>query len=127
MMMITLAQTGSSYPTLKKKLRQNTLTMNGVFTTYYAVTAGAMGGVSAVVGAAASLTYLHTLSRNVETLDFTKSGLLVPLAVAVMEKLAPYDFNYEATLVTFLSYQFAMFSLLYDEVRDIMLSHAKKK
>jgi hypothetical protein len=119
--MLTLRASSSSYPTLKKKLRKNTLTLNGVFTTYYAVTGGAIGGISAVVGAGASLAYLHVLSRNVETLDFTKPGVLVPLAVALMEKAVPYDFNYEATLVTFLSYQLAVLSLVYDEVRDIML------
>jgi hypothetical protein len=118
--MLTL-RASTSYPVLKKKLRKNTLTLNGVFTTYYAVTAGASGGVSALVGAGASLAYLHVLARNVETLDFTKPGVLVPLAVALTERALPYDFNYEATLVTFLSYQLAMLALLYDEVRDIML------
>jgi hypothetical protein len=116
-----LVHASTSYPSLKQKLRKNTLTLNGVFTTYYAVSGGATGGISALVGAGASLAYLHVLSRNVETLDFTKSGVLVPLAVALMEKAVPYDFNYEATLVTFLSYQLAVLSLVYDEVRDIML------
>ena len=111
----------TSYPTLKNKLRKNTLALNGVFTTYYACTGGEPAAVSALIGAAASMAYLSVLSRNVETLDFTKSGVLVPLAVALVEKVAPYDFSYEATLVTFLSYQFAVVSLLYDEVRDIML------
>ena len=116
-----VVRASTSYPSLKKKLCKNTLTLNGVFTTYYAVSYGATGGISALVGAGASLAYLHVLSRNVDTLDFTKSGVIVPLAVALMEKAAPYDFNYEATLVTFLSYQLAVLSLVYDEVRDIML------
>jgi len=119
--MLTLVRASSSYPTLKKKLRKNTVVLNGVFTTYYAITGGEPAAVSALIGAGASLAYLGVLSRNVETLDFTKSGVLVPLAVALMEKVAPYDFNYEATLVTFLSYQFAVVALLYEEVRDIML------
>jgi len=34
--------------------------------------------------------------------------------------MTPYEFNYEATLVTFLSYQFAVLSLLYDEVQTII-------
>jgi hypothetical protein len=106
----------TSYPSLKKKLRKNTLKFNGVFTTYYAVTGGATGGISALVGAGASLAYLHILSRNVETLDFTKSAVLAPLAVALMEKAVPYDFNYEATLVTFLSYQLAVLSVVFDEI-----------
>lgn len=111
-----VVRASTSYPSLKKKLGRNTLKFNGVFTTYYAVTGGATGGISALVGAGASLAYLHVLSRNVETLDFTKSGVLVPLAVALMEKAVPYDFNYEATLVTFLSYQFAVLSVVFDEI-----------
>jgi len=118
-MILTVAS--ASYPKLKNKLRKNTLTLNGVFTTYYAYTGGEPAAVSALVGAVASMAYLGVLSRNVETLDFTKSGVLVPLAVALTETLVPYDFNYEATFVTFLSYQFAVLALLYEEVRDIML------
>jgi hypothetical protein len=121
MMPLVVRATSTSYPTLKKKLRRNTLTLNGVFTTYYAVTGGDVGAISALVGAGASMAYLYALSRNVDTLDFTKSGVLVPLAVALVERATPYEFNYEATLVTFLSYQLAICSLLYDEVRDIML------
>jgi len=111
-----LVHASTSYPSLKQKLRKNTLTFNGVFTTYYAVTGGATGGISALVGAGASLAYLHVLSRNVETLDFTKSGVLVPLAVALVEQAVPYEFNYEATLVTFLSYQLAVLSVAFTEI-----------
>jgi hypothetical protein len=84
--MSLVVRASTSYPTLKKKLRRNTLTLNGVFTTYYAVTGGDIGAISALVGAGASMAYLYALSRNVETLDFTKSGVLVPLAVALVEQ-----------------------------------------
>ena len=115
--MSTIVVRASSYPTLKKKLRKNTVVLSGVFTAYYGITSGESGVVSSLVGAGASLVYLELLSKNVETLDFSKSAVLIPVAVALMEKVAPYDFNYEATLVTFLSYQFAVLTLLYDEIK----------
>jgi|SRR5210317_2008811 hypothetical protein len=122
--MLTLTRASIDYPTIKKKLRKNTLVLSSVFTTYYGITIGEPGVVSAIVGGGASLTYIELLSKNVDTLDFSKSAILVPLAVALMEKAIPYDFNYEATLVTFLSYQFAVLSLLYDEVVQTII---KKK
>jgi hypothetical protein len=122
--MLTLTRASIDYPTIKKKLRKNTLVLSSVFTTYYGITIGEPGVVSAIVGGGASLTYIELLSKNVDTLDFSKSAILVPLAVALMEKAIPYDFNYEATLVTFLSYQFAVLSLLYEEVVQTII---KKK
>jgi len=120
-MMVVLPRASLEFPQIKKKLRKNTLALNGVFTTYYGITGGEAGVISALIGAGASLVYLELLSKNVERMDFSKSAVLVPLAAALMERVTPYEFNYEATLVTFLSYQFAVVSLLYDEVRDIML------
>lgn len=118
--MLCIVRCSTNYPVLKTKLRKNTLAVGSVFTTYYGITSGEPGLVSALVGAGASFAYLEMLSRNVEHLEFSKSSLLVPLSVALFEKMAPYEFNYEATLVTFLSYQFAVLSLLYDEVQTII-------
>lgn len=123
--MLVQARASLDYPKLKNKLRKNTLALSSVFTTYYGITGGEPGAISALVGAGASFVYLEVLSKNVESLDFTKSGVLVPLATALFEKAVPYDFNYEATLVTFLSYQFAVLSLLYDEIKDILGDYNK--
>jgi hypothetical protein len=120
-MVLTLTRASLDYPKIKKKLRKNTVILSGVFTTYYGVTTGEPGVVSSLMGAGAALAYLELLSKNVEELDFSKSAVLVPVAVALMEKALPYDFNYEATLVTFLSYQFAVLTLLYDEVKKFFL------
>lgn len=118
--MLTLTRASLDYPKIKKKLRKNTFVLSGVFTAYYGITYGEQGVVSSLVGAAASFTYLELLSKNVEELDFSKSAVLVPLAAAFIEKVSPYEFNYEATLVTFLSYQFAVLSLLYDEIQTLI-------
>jgi hypothetical protein len=118
--MLTLTRASLDYPKIKTKLRKNTVILSSVFTAYYGITGGEPGVVSSLVGAGTALTYLQLLSKNVEELDFSKSSILVPIAAALMEKSVPYDFNYEATLVTFLSYQFAVVSLLYDEVQTII-------
>lgn len=121
-LMLTVTTRASlDFPKIKKKLRKNTFVLSSVFTAYYGITYGEQGVVSSLAGAVGSFAYLELLARNVEELDFSKSAVLVPLAVALMEKAVPYEFNYEATLVTFLSYQFAVLTLLYDEVRDFFL------
>jgi hypothetical protein len=119
-MLVSTRASSLDYPKIKRKLRKNTLAVSSVFTTYYGITSGEPGLISALIGAGASFAYLEMLSRNVEELEFSKSSLLVPLAAALFEKMTPYEFNYEATLVTFLSYQFAVLSLLYDEVQTII-------
>jgi hypothetical protein len=119
--MLTLTRASSlDFPKIKKKLRKNTFVLSSVFTAYYGITYGEQGVVSSLAGAVGSFAYLELLSKNVEQLDFSKSAVLVPLAVALMEKAVPYEFNYEATLVTFLSYQFAVLSLLYDEIQTLI-------
>jgi hypothetical protein len=116
------------YRRLKKTLKNSTAGYGTALATSYFITQGADQGVSAVLGALASYAYVSLLSDrvdNLETATFQKE-FLAPLSAAAFEvswNNAPFafDFDYGATFVGFLAYKFALTTVLYETVRNMMI------
>lgn len=135
MSLLTLAvakPVNGEYRRLKKTLKNSTAGYGTALATSYFITQGADQGVSAVVGALASYAYVSILSDRVE--KFEKSALqkefLAPLSAAAFEVTwnhAPFafDFDYGATFVGFLAYKFALSTVLYETVRNMMISDSE--
>jgi len=120
------------YRRLKKTLKNSTAGYGSALCASYFITQGADQGVSAVVGALASYAYVSILSDRVE--KFENSALqkefLAPLSAAAFEVTwnnAPFafDFDYGSTFVGFLAYKFALSTVLYETVRDMMISDSE--
>jgi len=98
----------------------------------YFITQGAEQGVSSTIGVATSLAYISLLENhvdNIENASFQKQ-LLAPIGTAVFETVwnsAPFafDFDYGATFVGFLAYKVALLSVVYDEVRRMLIDEDK--
>ena len=120
------------YKRLKKTLKNSTAAYGSALSASYFITQGADQGVSAVVGAAASYAYVTLLSDrvdNFETSTFQKE-FLAPLSAAAFEvswNNAPFafDFDYGATFVGFLAYKFALSTVLYQTVREMMIGDSE--
>jgi hypothetical protein len=120
------------YKRLKKTLKNSTAAYGSALSASYFITQGADQGVSAVVGAAASYAYVTLLSDrvdNFETSTFQKE-FLAPLSAAAVEvswNNAPFafDFDYGATFVGFLAYKFALSTVLYQTVREMMIGDSE--
>ena len=118
----------TEYSRLKTTLKKSTAAYGTALSASYFITQGADQGVSAMLGATASYTYVTLLSDRVD--KFEKSAfqkeLLAPLCAAAFEvswNNAPFafDFDYGATFVGFLAYKFALTTVLYETVRDMMI------
>jgi hypothetical protein len=88
--------------------------------------------VSATLGAAASYAYISLLSDRVDKLEKSsfQKEFIAPLSAAAFEvswNNAPFafDFDYGATFVGFLAYKFAISTVLYETVRDMMISDSE--
>lgn len=114
------------YERLKKDLKKSTLAYGSAIASSYFITTGAEQGLSASVGVLSSFVYVDLLGKHVDTLG-SKKQLLAPLAACVFETLwndAPFgfDFDYGATFVGFLAYKMALCQVLYDVIRDWMVT-----
>lgn len=121
--------TRAGYEKLKKNLKKSTLAYGSAIASSYFITQGADEGVSATLGAISSLVYMNSLSRHVDTIEESKfqKQLLVPLSTCIFETLwnrAPFgfDFDYGATFAGFLAYKMALCEVLYEVVRDILIT-----
>lgn len=121
------------YEKLKKNLKKSTLAYGSAIASSYFITQGAEEGVSATLGVLSSFAYMNILGKHVDTIE-SSSGfqkqLLVPVSTCVFETLwnhAPFafDFDYGATFVGFLAYKMALCAVLYDVVRDMLLSQSE--
>ena len=131
MSLLTLAvakPVNGEYRRLKKTLKNSTAGYGTALATSYFITQGADQGVSAVVGALASYAYVSILSDRVEKFEKTalQKEFLAPLSAAAFEVTwnhAPFafDFDYGATFVGFLAYKFALSTVLYETVRNMMI------
>jgi hypothetical protein len=116
------------YKKLKKTLKNSTIGYGTALATSYFITQGADQGVSAVVGSLSSYAYVSLLSDRVDNFEnatFQKE-FLAPLSAAAFEvswNNAPFafDFDYGATFVGFLAYKFALTTVLYETVRNMMI------
>jgi hypothetical protein len=122
--MIHASHAPRTYTQIKTKLKRNTAAIGSVMSAYYA-TESPESGVSALIGAASAYAYVALLTKKVDTIDTNKGVLFqahvaLPTAVAAFEKVMPYDFDMGVTFVTFLSYQMALMTFIYDIIRDMV-------
>jgi len=118
-----------SYTKLKKNLNKSTLAYGSAIASSYFITQGAAEGVSATVGVVTSLAYLRALENHVDTVEYSpfQKQLLIPVGTCVFETMwnhAPFafDFDYGATFAGFLAYKMALCAVIYDVVREMLMS-----
>ena len=120
----------SDYEKLKTKIRRTTLGYGTALSSVYFITHGAEEGVSATLGVASSLAYIGLLTQRVDNIEKSspfQKQLLAPVGTAIFETMwnnAPFafDFDYGATLMGFLAYKVALLTVVYEEVRKMLLS-----
>jgi hypothetical protein len=119
--------TPTEYTRLKTTLKKSTIGYGTVLSASYFIAKGADHGVSATLGAAASYAYMTLLSDRVDKFENSafQKEFLAPLGLAAFEVTwnnAPFafDFDYGATFVGFLAYKFALTTVLYETVREMM-------
>ena len=96
----------------------------------YFITHGAEEGVSATLGVASSLAYIGLLTQRVDNIEKSspfQKQLLAPVGTAIFETMwnnAPFafDFDYGATLMGFLAYKVALLTVVYEEVRKMLIT-----
>ena len=122
-------KTSGEYRRLKKSLRNSTAGYGSALATSYFITQGAEMGVSATLGGLASYAYLSLLEDHVDNIENSpfQKQFLAPISIAAFEMAwnnAPFafDFDYGATFVGFLAYKFALTTVLYEMVREMLIS-----
>ena len=122
-------KTSGEYRRLKKSLRNSTAGYGSALATSYFITQGAEMGVSATLGGIASYAYISLLEDHVDNIENSplQKQFLAPISAAAFEMAwnnAPFafDFDYGATFVGFLAYKFALTTVLYEMVRDMLIS-----
>ena len=82
----------------------------------------------------ASYTYMNLLSDHVDNIERStfQKQMFVPVSTAAFEMAwnnAPFafDFDYGATFVGFLAYKFALTSVLYEVIRDMIIRDSDVK
>ena len=120
--------TPTEYTRLKTTLKKSTIGYGTVLSASYFITHGADQGVSAALGAVASYAYVTLLSDRVDKFENSaiQKEFLAPLGAAAFEvswNNAPFafDFDYGATFVGFLAYKFALSTVLFETVREMMI------
>lgn len=123
----------NDYNKLKTRLKKSTFGYGSAISLSYFITQGAEKGVSSTVGAVASYVYMDLLSQHVDSIEKSsvQKQIFVPISTAIFETMwnnAPFafDFDYGSTFVGFLAYKFALISVLYDTVKEMMLEDANR-
>ena len=124
-----ISTNASDYKRLKNTLKNSTAGYGSALSASYFITQGADQGVSAMLGAVTSYAYVSLLSDRVDKLEKStiQKEFFAPLSAAAFEvswNNAPFafDFDYGATFVGFLAYKFALTSVIYETVRNMMIS-----
>ena len=126
--MSRVINTLTAYQRLKQTMKRSTAGYGSALTTTYFITQGAEQGISVALGSIASYVYISLLTDHVD--HFEKSSFqkefLAPIGAAAFEMTwnhAPFsfDFDYGATFVGFLAYKFALSTVLYETVREMMI------
>jgi len=123
----------TDYEKLKTKIRRTTLGYGATLSSVYFITHGAAEGVSSTLGVVSSLGYIRLLTKRVDNIDkpsdfvWRQTQFLVPISTAIFETVwnsAPFafDFDYGATLMGFLAYKVAILTVLYEEVRKMLIT-----
>lgn len=128
---ITL-NTCKEYTHLKRTLKKSTAGYGSALSASYFITQGTDQGVSAALGAVASYVYVTLLSDRVDKFETSaiQNEFVAPLGIAAFEVVwnnAPFafDFDYGATFVGFLAYKFALGTVLYETVRNMMIDDSE--
>ena len=129
---VNIKASKTDYEKLKTKINRTTISYGATLTSAYFITQGAAEGVSATLGVVSSVAYINLLSHQVDNIEKSsrfQKQLLVPVGTAIFETVwnhAPFgfDFDYGATLMGFLAYKVALFTVVYDEVRKMLLDVA---
>lgn len=118
----------NEYTKLKKTLKRTTIGYGAALSTTYFITQGSDQGLSVALGALSSYTYICLLSDHVDHIEDSRfqKELLAPISAAAFEMSwnhAPFsfDFDYGSTFVGFLAYKFALSTVLYNTVRDMLI------
>lgn len=127
MTMITCCKS-STYVKLKRNLRRNTLLAGTTLVACNTVTGDVLAGVSTAIGVAASCAYLNLLIYHVdhiENSDSIQKHIAIPVGVAIFESwwnhnFPDYTLNQGDTLIGFLSYQFALMTILYETISEML-------
>ena len=114
----------TSFPTVKHKLKSNTIKVGGAVTSFYFLSQGVSLGTSSMIGSISSVAYVHLLTNYVETIEkesFQKQ-MIVPIAMTVAESIwnhsqTPFDLDFLTTLVGFFSYKLALFGIIFDIIK----------
>ena len=125
---IIRAQNNDEYVKLKRKLTQTPAIYGTSLTMSYFIGQGMEAGISYGVGLGTSLAYLDTLYSKVDNIEkgTMEMPILFPICLAMGEGLwnhtpIPFEFDYGATLFGFLTYKIALLSILYDNIREMLL------
>ena len=118
----------TEYTRLKNTLKKSTVGYGSMLSASYFITQGADQGVSAMLGATTSYVYVNLLCDRVDNFENStiQKEFLAPLGAAAFElswNNAPFtfDFDYGATFIGFLAYKFALSTVLYETVREMMI------
>jgi hypothetical protein len=134
--MITCCKsTPTPYVKLKKNLRRNTLLAGTALVTCNTLTGDTTAGISTAVGVVTSLTYLNLLINHVDTIensDSIQKHIATPVGVAIFESWWNHNFQEYTlspgyTFVGFLSYQFALMTILYETVTEMLTQTPPEK
>jgi hypothetical protein len=127
-----VAQPSSDYKRLKRTFKNSTAGYGAALSTSLFMTQGAEAGVSCLVGSVASYAYVSMLCDRVDTFEKTtlQKEFLAPLGTAFFEVVwndgpFAFDFSYPSTFVGFLAYKFALLSVLFETVRDMMMDNSE--
>ncbi len=122
----------TEYARLKNTLKKSTVGYGSMLSASYFITQGADQGVSAMLGATASYVYVNLLCDRVDNFENStiQKEFLAPLGAAAFEvswNNAPFafDFDYGATFLGFLAYKFALSTVLYETVREMMIGDSE--
>jgi len=122
----------TEYTRLKTTLKKSTAGYGTALSASYFITQGAEQGVSAALGAIASYAYVSLLSDRVDKLENStfQKEFLAPLGAAAFEvswNNAPFafDFDYGATFVGSCACKFALSTVLYQTVREMMIGDSE--
>jgi hypothetical protein len=122
----------NEYKKLKKNLKMSSANYGSAIAASYFVTQGAEAGVSAALGAITSYAYISLLEDHVDNIERSpfQKQLLAPVTAGIFEMSwnhAPFafDFDYGSTFVGFLAYKFAISSVLYETVKDMMIQDSE--
>ena len=124
-----ISTTASDYKRLKNTLKNSTAGYGSALSASYFITQGAEQGVSSYAWSCNFLRVCKSAFRSCRQVGevYNSKEFFAPLSAAAFEVAwnnAPFafDFDYGATFVGFLAYKFALTTVVYETVRDMMIS-----